>query len=427
VVGDRTGTVAAATYRRRTGAVRPIGGDDASVDDVDALVLDLDSRAGLLIARALGRAGRRLAVASRNATASGLATRHAAARFTLPDGDRGVDAYADAIVAAARQCGARCVLTSSDVSLVALDARRDELAPCVPAIPSAAATAAVLDKTETLRIAEASGIPVPRGARAASLAELADAVAAVGLPAILKPTAGWQRDEHGGGLHAPPILLETPADVTAAMRLGWYGPVLVQEYATGVREAHMLFRSGGDVRARVAFQALRTWPPVGGSSVLRVSIEPPADSLAHAEALIAAIGIDGYCEVEFRRAADGRPLLMEINGRFSQALEVAQRAGVDMIAMQTARALGEPIPPAPVARTGVRVAWLAGDLRLAASAFGLGPGPRPPRGALLRALGADYSGRARLDGVDLRDPRPMVGAFTFAVREAIRWPARRGA
>jgi predicted ATP-grasp superfamily ATP-dependent carboligase len=398
------------------------------MQSVDALVLDLDSRAGLLIARVLGDAGRRVAVASRSANVSGLTTRHAAARFVLPDGDLGVDAYADAIAAAARQCEARSVLVSSDVSLVALDARRAELAPCVPGIPSPAATAAVLDKTETLRVAAVCGIPVPRGARAASLADLPDAVAEVGLPAILKPTAGWQRDDHGGGLHAPPILLETPDDVAMATQVGWYGPVLVQEYATGTREAHMLFRIDGRILARVAFQALRTWPPVGGSSVLRVSVDPPADSLAHAEALIDAIGLEGYCEVEFRRSADGRPLLMEINGRFSQALEVAQRAGVDMIGMQTARALGEPIPPAPVARTGVRVAWLAGDLRLAASAFGLGPSPRPAVGPLLRSLGADYSGRARLDGIDFRDPRPMLGAVTFALREAVRWPvkARRG-
>src|SRR4051794_34028988 len=211
------------------------------MDAVDALVLDMDSRAGLLVARVLGRAGRRVAVASREMAASGLATRHAAAQFLLPDGNQGMDAYADAIVAAARQCGARSVLASNDVSLVALDARRAELLPCVPAIASAAATAAVLDKRETLRVAEACDVPVPRGVAAPSLAELAAAVAEVGLPAILKPTSGWQRDDRGGGRHVPPVLLETPVDVATATRLGWHGPVLVQEYATGAREAHMLF------------------------------------------------------------------------------------------------------------------------------------------------------------------------------------------
>ncbi len=389
-------------------------------DGADILVLDLDSRAGLLIARALGRAGHRVAVGAQTATASGLATRYATARFVLPNGDRDMDAYADAIVAAAHQCGARCVVASADASLVALDRRRSELAPCVPGIPSHAATAIALDKRLTLAEAAACGVPVPRGAVAPSLSELATAVAEVGLPAILKPTEGWQSDGHGGGRHAPPSLLETAADVAAAARLGWDGPVLVQEYATGPREAHMLFRAGEEILARASFRALRTWPPVGGSSVLRETIEPPADSLSHAETLVAAIGLDGYCEVEFRRSADGRPLLMEINARFSQALEVAQRAGVDFIALQRALALGEPLAPAPPAAVGVRVAWLAGDLRIAAAAFGLGPTPHPPRAQTLRALAADYAGGVRLDGVDFADWRPMLGAVSFTVRGGLR-------
>jgi hypothetical protein len=72
----------------------------------------------------------------------------------------------------------------------------------------------------------------------------------------------------------------------------------------------------------------------------------------------------------------------------------------------------------------VRIAWLAGDLRLAASAFGLGPTPRPSVRPLLRELGCDYSGRARLDGIDFGDVRPMLGAVGFALREAARWSGR---
>jgi predicted ATP-grasp superfamily ATP-dependent carboligase len=393
-------------------------------DGADTLVLDLDSRAGLLVARALGRAGHRVAVAAQTSDASGLSTRHATARFVLPNGDHDMDAYADAIVDAAHQCGARWVVASCDASLVALDRRRAQLAPCVPGIPSPAATRVALDKRLTLAEGAACGIPVPRGAEAPSLAELRAAVAEVGLPAILKPTEGWQSDGHGGGLHAPPILLQTPADVTAAGRLGWTGPVLVQEYATGPREAHMLLQADGQVLARASFRALRTWPPVGGSSVLRETIEPPADSLAHAEALIAAIGLDGYCEVEFRRSADGRPLLMEINARFSQALEVAQRAGVDFIALERALALGEPLAPAPPARVGMRVSWLAGDLRIAAAAFGIGPTPHPPRAQTLRALARDYAGGVRIDAVDFADWRPMLGAVVFTARGALGWPLR---
>jgi predicted ATP-grasp superfamily ATP-dependent carboligase len=372
----------------------------------------------------LGRAGHRIAVGSTSATASGLGTRHAVARFVMPDPDRDMDAYADAVVDAAHQCEARCVLASTDASLVALHRRRDQLAPAVPGIPPFEATAIALDKMRTFAAAAGCGVPVPRGSVIPSLADLPAAVAEVGLPAIVKPSAGWQPDVRGGGFHAAPVLLRNHEDAVAAAELGWSGPVIVQEYATGQREAHMLLRTNGAVIGRAAFRALRTWPPLGGSSVLRESIVPPADSLAYAESLIAAVGIEGYCEVEFRRSSDGRPLLMEINARFSQALEVAHRAGVDLISMQRAVALGEPVTVAPPAEPGVRVAWLAGDLRLAASAFGVGPAPHPRVAESLRALGSDFSGRARLDGFDRCDLRPTVGAIAFTLREALRWPAR---
>ena len=390
--------------------------------DVDTLVLDVDSRAGLLIARVLGRAGHAVAVASRSPSASGLTTKHARARFVLPDSDLDMDGYADSVVTAARRSGARCVVAASDSSLVALHRRRDELAPTVPQIPPFEATEVALDKVRTLDAARACGVPVPRGVVAPSLTELPDAIAQVGLPAVVKLAAGWQANTSGGGQHVAPILVETAADVARAPALGWDGPVLVQEYATGQREAHMLFRAGGAVIGRASFRALRTWPPLGGSSVLRESIVPPADSLDHAERLIEAVGIEGYCEVEFRRSRDGRPLLMEINARFSQALEVAQRAGVDLVSMQRALVLGQPVRPAAAARPGVRVAWLAGDLRLAASSFGIGPGPRPSRRSILRAFRSDYTGGARIDGVDCGDLRPTFGAISFALREAARWP-----
>ena len=422
-IGD---SFVADAYRAVRQSARP--GTDPTIERADTLVLDLDSRAGLLIARVLGRAGHRVAVGSCSVTASGLGTRHAAIQFVLPDADRDMDAYADAVVAAAHQCEARCVLAATDASLVALHRRRDQLAPTIAGIPPFEATAISLDKLRTLAVAASCGVPVPRGSVAPSLADLPAAVAEVGLPAIMKPSAGWQPDVQGGGFHAAPVLLRTGEDVVAAAKLGWTGAVIVQEYATGQREAHMLLRTGGDVIARAAFRALRTWPPLGGVSVLRESIVPPADSLAYAKSLIAAVGIEGYCEVEFRRSADGRPLLMEINGRFSQALEVVQRAGVDLISMQRAVALGEPVAPAPPARPGVRVAWLAGDLRLAASSLGVGPAPHPPVAASLRALGSDLSGRARLDGFDRCDLRPTLRAIAFTLREALRWPARtRGA
>ena len=203
-------------------------------------------------------------------------------------------------------------------------------------------------------------------------------------------------------------------------------PVLVQELAPGRRETIKIFRDQGRTHAVLAMIVDRCWPPLGGSSVMRRTASPPEDTLAHAERLVAEIGLDGYSEVEFRRDANGRALLMEINPRLSQSVELATRAGIDFPRMQLEWARGGTIPEAPSAAVGVRVGWLAGDLRLLVGSVAGSPPPRPTFGRTIRSIGSDYVvHRARIEGFDLRDPRPMLGAVGFAARVLVR--PRRGA
>ena len=120
--------------------------------------------------------------------------------------------------------------------------------------------------------------------------------------------------------------------------------VLVQEVVGGTRETIKLFRNAGRTLVRLAMTIDRTWPPLGGSSVMRRSISPPEDALRAAERLVAEIGLDGYSEVEFRRSPEGAPVLMEVNPRLSQSVELAIRAGVDFPRMQLEWARGGRIP-----------------------------------------------------------------------------------
>ena len=152
---------------------------------------------------------------------------------------------------------------------------------------------------------------------------------------------------------------------------------------------------------------------------MRVSIAPPRDALAHAEKLVSEAGFEGYSEVEFRRAGDGRPLLMEVNPRFSQSVELAIRSGVDFPHMQLAWMLGERPPPAPARyRQGVRLSWLGGELwGLASAAFKL----HDPQPALVEALGSlarDYRRPPNVDGLAWDDPLPILRATAAMSREA---------
>src|SRR5947209_1497775 len=124
------------------------------------LVLDMDTRAGLCSARSLGRSGAVVVGAARDAGCAGLRSRHVAARVVLPRPEDDLGAYADAIVAAAREHGVRAILCSIDSSLAALRLRRAELdrAWVAHGLASEEALAVATSKERTLALAERLGV-----------------------------------------------------------------------------------------------------------------------------------------------------------------------------------------------------------------------------------------------------------------------------
>jgi predicted ATP-grasp superfamily ATP-dependent carboligase len=329
----------------------------------------------------------------------------------LPTPQAGTDAAIGALVDLLAAHPADVVLTSGDAWLAMLHGARDGLRGARAAIGSREAVAIAMSKPRTLAVAAELGIPAPRTVEVEDVDAGLAAVAELGLPVVVKPSASWRPDGEGGDRLSPTLcrtLDEARAAVADLARPG--APVLVQEVAPGDRETHKLFVAGGRVIARVVMRPERCWPPLGGSSTMRVTIEAPSDSSAHAERLVREIGLEGYSEVEFRRCAEGRPLLMEINARLSQSIEVARRAGVDFARLQLEWARGGPLTAVPGYRVGVRVGWLAGDARHVAASHG--------RSA--PAVGSDYLTGARIEGLDLRDPRPLLAALAFNARGLVR-------
>ena len=371
--------------------------------------------------RTLGREGLRVAAAASGQHCSGLATRYASTRLHLPDPRQDLPAYADAIVRWLDAHPTDAVLTSTDAGLETLHQYRIPLGEVTrPAVAAPEAVDIAACKATTLAVAAELGIPGPRSIPATTPDEVLEAIAALGLPAVLKPTSSWRDAPDGGGERLSPVLVETPeqARCAAAHLVRADSPALVQEYATGGRETHKLFVAQGAVLVHLVMRPERCWPPLGGSSTMRRTIDPPERTTAWARELVLRIGLEGYSEVEFRRTLAGEPLLMEVNARLSQSLELAQRAGVDLARMQLEWARGGDIP-VPQRVRAARVGWLGGDLRVAAGALKGTPPPRPPRAAI-RAVGGDYLlGRAHVEGLALDDLRPIVGAVGFHLRNGV--------
>ena len=391
------------------------------------LVLDGDTRAGLEIARRLHLLGERVAIASSDAGASGMRTRAAEARVVLPDPRTAFDSYADGIVAALGP--GDVAMCSGERALEALRARREAIVArgAVAAIASEPALSIAGSKQLTLDRAAALGIECPRSLQVSTPEQVLAGADELGYPLVVKPLASWRALPGGGGETVAPMLAYDRAGLQKVahhlVRPG--APALLQQVASGVRETHKFVLQDGRLVARLVMIAERCWPPLGGSSVMRVTVEPPADSYAQALALVTDAGLEGVSEVEFRRDAAGRPLLMEINARISQSVALAHRAGVELAQLQLRWARGEHLEPVADYRRGVRLGWPAGEARLLACGLigRLDPRPRPLDE--LRDIARDYGLRhAGLEGLDRRDLAPTAAAFAFTLRSAGGWLRR---
>ncbi len=118
----------------------------------------------------------------------------------------------------------------------------------------------------------------------------------------------------------------------------------------------------------------------------------------------------------------GTPYLMEVNGRFWGSLQLAVDAGVDFPALLVRAALGQPLPPPPEYREGVRLRWLWGDVdhliaRLRPAADRNGNGLRAGRFGAVADWVTSWRPGERWETLRFSDPRPFL-------RESLEWVKR---
>lgn len=323
----------------------------------DALILDAHLRQSLVTVRSLGRRGMRVAALEVENKAMHLPTfvsRWCHGAFVAPAYERVPDDYVSYLEALLATANIRVLITSSDGTLGILRQHRERLGRLARlAIASESALDIAVNKDQTLALAKELNVGVPMSIQVSAVEDVPAALREVGLPAVVKPVCSWVWGEQES--ERLDCQLVTTADearraVEGAVRLG--GTALIQQFLSGRCEAVNFLYAGGVVYARFAQWAKRMQPPLGGTSVWRQSIAVPDDIGAQAERLVRGANLEGYCEVEFRRDAAGKPYLMEINPRLSASIEVAVHAGVDFPHLIFQWASGEPIDCVTSYRTG---------------------------------------------------------------------------
>ena len=397
-------------------ATRASGTQPDVLDSYDILILDAAYKQSLVSAQSLGRAGLRVALAECFAEydpslpVPAFRSRHSSRNVVLPNYAADPVAFGSAVVDFVRAHPTRVLLPTGDGVIAAMAPYRERLAEfgCVLALASDCALEIANDKDRTLEIARRLGIDQPKTMRIDSLGDLPAALAEFTFPFVLKPNSSWSSRAARRLVPTEVIDEAEAADVTGAF-LSAGASVLAQEWACGRREALSLFIVDGEVMANCTYAEYRTSPALGGASVMRESIPIPADIYVPALNLVAAIGLEGLCEVEFRRDAAGRPLLMEINARLVGGIENAIRSGVDFPLLTWQWAAGLPVDRVESYRTGVRARWLHGELRwLRDNYHRVGRPDSVSRSRALWLFASEFARTRHYDCFDPRDLRPVM-------------------
>ena len=396
---------------------------DRGQDGYDILVLDAGSRQSLASARSFGRAGLRVALGECFAECDpelpvlSFTSRYSARNVVLPSYATDAQAFATGVVEFVREHPTRVVLPTTDGAIAALTRHREQLAElgCVLALATDQVLAVANDKDRTLAVASELGIEYPKTMRIDGVADVPSLAEAFGFPVVLKPTSSWVSDSLVR-LQAVEVINEAEAAEVIGAFTKAGADVLAQQWVGGRREGVTMFVVNGEIRARCGHIAHRTSPALGGASVLRESLEVPPDIYDSSERLIRAIGLDGLCEVEYRRDSAGRPLLMEVNARIAGTIENALRSGVDFPLMIWLWATGQQIEQVDSYRTGVRTRWLRGDMRWLRDNFRrVGRPDSVSRARALWMFGSEFARTRYYDCLDRRDFRPVLAEFRTTV------------
>ncbi len=404
---------------------------DRSRSPFDALVLDGLARQALVTTRTLGRRGLRVATAECSDLCDSrfgvptFASRWSERANRLPSYHDDPTVYAQAVIDLASALPTRVVIPSMDGSIAALRSWRScfEQHDIALALASEAALDAANDKKQTLAAAAELGIPCPLTIAIDCVGDTSAALAEVGYPAVIKPTQSWVSNADCASRVVSKVVLdesEAVRYVEHLITLG--GSPVIQQMANGPREAVSVFYAQGKVWATFAQVAYRTTPVLGGVSVVREGIPMPADLESAALALVRNLDLEGCCEVEFRRDANGRPLLMEINARMSGSIEVATRSGVPFPALLCQWAAGEPLTAVAGYQSGIKMRYLKGDMKWLwenIESRGGHPDGVSPQMAIA-TFATDFIRRQSYDYMDRHDLGPAVAALAGNVRLARR-------
>jgi predicted ATP-grasp superfamily ATP-dependent carboligase len=261
-------------------------------------------------------------------------------------------------------------------------------------------------KRQTYALAEKVGVPYPKTVYPQSLDEVEQLAREFQYPVVIKAIL-----EEGANVVRYPKNRE---ELLAQYRLlcqerGYVAPLLpmLQEfiYSDDIGYSFCALYQKGTCKRVFMYRELRSYPIRGGSSTYAESYYGE-DLKTFGTALLDALEWNGVAHMDFRRDAQGRLRLMEINPKFWASLELALAAGIDFPALLCQMANGRQLDVSDDYQVGIRYHWpLSKELRHVA---------QNPK-SLPKVLGSCLDPRTK-SNLWLSDLKPSVVEFVSTVQ-----------
>jgi predicted ATP-grasp superfamily ATP-dependent carboligase len=283
--------------------------------------------AGLAVVRSLGRAGVPVVVVLSDDRDFAARSRYATS-LRAPDPADATRAFVDLL----ERQPPGVLVPATDASLEAVTEHRDVLAQRhIVACPAPEVAQLFLDKLRTSEVAERAGVAAPRTADPTTADELDALAGELTYPCLVKPRESFRYSRaFGVKMHR----VEDAAQLrTAWRRAADHGiGTVVQELIPGPEVGgvnYNVYVVDGEPVVELTSRKVRLAPRDFGFPTV-VQSAPVPEVVEPGRRIVAAMGIEGFANVEFKRdARDGSYKLMEVNGRPNMSGALAVRCGVD--------------------------------------------------------------------------------------------------
>ncbi len=328
------------------------------------LVLDADQRNALAIVRSLGRHGITILTADSGRYSLAGSSRYTSKHLQLPSTYNSAEQFIIVLTQLVEQEAIDILLPLSDVTIPIILKARERLGKVKIPLPDKVAYEQMTDKYQLFQRAQEMGLSIPKTYFVNNRDELIAILNKIEFPVVIKPSRS--RVLIANTWHHTSVTYARSKDelLVVVQNYRWFPqyPLLLQEFIQGHGCGISTLYDQGSAIGWFQHKRVREKPPDGGVSVLCESevVDPAMQAIA--ERLLNAVAWHGVAMVEFKRTAEGKSYLVEINGRFWGSLQLAIDAGMDFPWLLIQLATGARFNVRQQYFSGVRSRWLLGDL-----------------------------------------------------------------